>query len=407
MRTPPSVSGKKPKALFLSPEAPYPAIGGGPLRSASLLEYLASRCAVHAIVFRQPDDPDPSLAIPPGRLERLDVIDLPFHSKQPAARVFRNTVRLVRNRPPLMDRFSGFGPPIAALLAGERYEIAVIEHFWCAPYLEQVRPYAKSAILDLHNIESVWHRSLARSETSVRSWALRRFATASLALERIWLPRFDSVLATSMDDAELARSLALGANVAVYPNSLPETIQPSRLERQEIVFSGNLEYPPNISAIRFFRESIWPTLATRWPELRWKIVGKNPDGVRPTVAGDPRIIVTGVVEDAVAVLAECQVAVIPLLSGSGTRVKILEAWAAGTPVVSTRLGAEGLDYVNEQHLLLADSPDRFADAVSKLLTSPEDRLRMGSAGRRLFEEKYTWPAAWKTLDSIFGNSLAG
>ena len=75
---------KRPKALFLSPECPYPARGGGPLRSASLLEYLACRFSVHAIVFRQPGDPDPARAIPPGRIEKLDILDLPYHSKRPS-----------------------------------------------------------------------------------------------------------------------------------------------------------------------------------------------------------------------------------------------------------------------------------------------------------------------------------
>jgi glycosyltransferase involved in cell wall biosynthesis len=404
MDRPRSASGKKTKALFLSAEAPYPAIGGGPLRSASLLEYLARRYSVHVIVFRQAGEADPNLAIPSGRVERLDVIDLPYHSKRPVARAIRNASRLVRNRPPLVDRFSGFGGRLSTLLAGEHYEAAVLEHFWCAPYIEQVRPHSNSAILDLHNIESAWHRTLADSESGLRSWALRRFATACVTLERRWLPKFDSILATSTNDAELARRLAGATSVSVYPNALPQTPQPPRLERPEIVFSGNLEYPPNISAVRFFHERIWPLLKTRWPELRWRIVGKNPEAIRPFVAGEPRIQVTGFVEDAVAVLAGCQIAIIPLLAGSGTRVKILEAWAAGTPVVSTTLGAQGLDCIDGTDLLLADEPQHFADTITRLLMSPEERLRIGSAGRRLFEERYTWPAAWRTLDLIFGNS---
>jgi glycosyltransferase involved in cell wall biosynthesis len=406
MSTPSSVFGKKPRALFLSAEAPYPAIGGGPLRSASLLEYLARSYSVHAIVFREVGDPDPGLAIPPGRVDHLDTIELPYHSKRPAARAIRNALRFLRNRPPLVDRFSGATRQLTTFLTGEQYEIAIIEHFWCAPYLEQVRSHANRVILDLHNIESVWHRSLADAESGLRRRALRRFATASVALERIWLPQFDSILAASTTDAEFARSLAPGATVFIYPNSLPEISQPPRIDRQEIVFSGNLEYPPNISAVRFFRDSIWPTLELRWPELKWRIVGKNPSAIRLLVTGHPRISVTGPVEDAVAVLAECQIAVIPLLAGSGTRVKILEAWAAGIPVVSTTLGAEGLHCANEEHLLIADDPCRFSDAVSRLLSSPQDRLRIGLAGRRLFEERYTWPAAWKNLDSIFRNSLA-
>ena len=406
MTTPPSAFGRKPKALFLLAEAPYPAIGGGPLRSASLLEYLARHYAVHAVVFRQPGDADPGGAMPPGRVERLDVIDLSYHSRQPAARALRNSLRIAKNRPPLVDRFSGFARRISALLAGRCYEAAVIEHFWCAPYVEQVRPHSRTVILDLHNIESVWHRSLAAAESPLRSWALRRFATASVALERKWLPQFDSILTTSAADAQLVCTLFPPANVTVYPNALPAMAQPPRRERHEIIFSGNLEYPPNIWAIRFFRENIWPVLESRWPELRWRIIGKNPDAIRSLLAGQPRIVVTGFVENAVAALAESQVAVIPLLSGSGTRFKILEAWAAGTAVVSTTLGAEGLDCSDDTHVVIADEPQRFADAISELLASPENRLRIGSAGRRLFEERYTWPIAWRTLDTILGNSLA-
>ncbi len=108
-------------------------------------------------------------------------------------------------------------------------------------------------------------------------------------------------------------------------------------------------------------------------------------------------------EDAVASLAEAQVAVVPLLAGSGTRLKILEAWAAGTAVVSTTLGAEGLDARDGEHLLLADQPDGFADAVSGLLASPMDRARIGAAGRRLYEQRYTWPGVWRDLEGVIGN----
>jgi glycosyltransferase involved in cell wall biosynthesis len=94
------------------------------------------------------------------------------------------------------------------------------------------------------------------------------------------------------------------------------------------------------------------------------------------------------------------VAIVPLLAGSGTRIKILEAWAAGTPVVSTTFGAEGLEYRDGEHLVLADDPENFTAAVSQLLALPVNRERIGAAGRRLYEERYTWESAWKALDSI-------
>jgi glycosyltransferase involved in cell wall biosynthesis len=90
-----------------------------------------------------------------------------------------------------------------------------------------------------------------------------------------------------------------------------------------------------------------------------------------------------------------------VLAGSGTRIKILEAWAARTPVVSTTLGAEGLECRDGEHLVLADQPENFATAVSELLALPDDRARIAAAGRRLYEESYTWQAAWNALDPIF------
>ena len=390
----------RPKALFLSPEAPYPTIGGGPLRSASVLEYLATRFDVHAIVFHQPGDPDPALAVPAGRIEKLDVLELPRHSKHPLARAARNSLRLLRNSPPLVDRFCGFARHIDTLLADHTYDAAVIEHFWCAPYLEQLRPHAKRIILNLHNIESEWHRSLAAVEGPPRSMALHRFANACLTLERKWLPEFDAILATSSPDAKLAREIAPSARLFVYPNALPQVVAPPRAGNDEIAFSGNLEYAPNIAAVRFFRERIWTILRERWPNLKWKIVGKNHEAIAGLVEDDPRIQRTGPVEDAVAALASAKVAVVPIVAGSGTRIKILEAWAAATPVASTTLGAEGLDYVDGEHLLIADEPEKFAAAVSLLLADPAARARIGSAGRRLYEQRYTWPSAWPTLDKI-------
>jgi len=401
----PSNGSRKPKALFLSPEAPYPAIGGGPLRSASLLEYLARHFAVHAIIFRHLHEHDPAQALPAGLVQRLDVLDLPHHPKTPVARAVRNSRRLFLGRPPLIDRFAGYGEAISSLISKCEYDIAIIEHFWCAPYVQQLRSRSKRVILDLHNIESVWHRSLSEGESKARAWALRRFATASVALERKWWPEFDAILATSQEDGARVRDIFPDANVAVYPNALPCIAKPPREELEEIVFSGNLEYPPNAGALRFFSKNIWPILRSRWPNLKWKIVGKHPEAIAGFVRDDPRIQMTGFVDDAIPLLAEARIAVVPMLSGSGTRIKILEAWAAGTPVVSTSLGAEGLECRDGEHLLIANQPERFANAVASLLESPQERMRIGAAGRELYEQNYTWNAAWGILDTVLRNHV--
>ena len=167
---------------------------------------------------------------------------------------------------------------------------------------------------------------------------------------------------------------------------------------EAIVFSGNMEYHPNFTAVRFFRQKIWPQLRERWPRLVWRLVGSNPAAIRRFTEGDSRIEVAGSIPDAVSELARSRVAVVPLLSGSGTRLKILEAWAAGLPVVSTTLGAEGLPVRDGETVLLADNAEAFAGAVTRLLTCTELRHRIGTAGRMLLEKEFTWETAWKKLD---------
>jgi glycosyltransferase involved in cell wall biosynthesis len=390
----------RPRALFLSPEAPYPAIGGGALRSASLLEYLAARYVVDVIVFREPSAPDPRAAFPAGLVRDIQVLDLPYHSRSLLARVARNAVRYLAGRAPLNDRFAGFAAPISACLGGRRYDLAVIEHFWCAPYCRQLQPLAGRVVLDLHNVESVFYNRCARSEPWPASIALRRFSRACAAAERRWFPRFSMLLVTSDEDACRVREICPGVRAHVYPNTIPLVAQPGLPEEPALIFSGNLQYRPNISAVRFFRTRIWPLLRDRWPELVWRLVGKNPQAVARYAAGDSRIELAGPVANAIDALAAARVVVVPLLAGSGTRVKILEAWAAGRAVVSTPLGAEGLPVRDGEHLLLADTPEAFAAAVSRLLASPEERLRLGRAGRQLYERQFTWQQGWHSLLTI-------
>ena len=388
----------RPSALFLTPEAPYPLAGGGSLRSASLLEYLALHYDVDVIVFRQPGAPDPAELIPSRLARRVTVLDLPPNRRSFSARALRNAGRMVRRVPPLVDRFSGFSAEVARVLEGARYDLGVIEHSWCAPYLEQLSPVCARTVLDLHNVESVLHGRCAEVESRATATVHRVFQVASQELERAWLPRFSLVLVTSHADADLARAIAPQAKVAVYPNALPPTPLPPAGDEEAVVFSGNMEYHPNLTAVRFFRQEVWPRLRGPWPNLVWRLVGKNPGAVQRYTAGDPRIQVTGPVENAVYEIARSRVAIVPLLTGSGTRLKILEAWAAGVPVVSTTIGAEGLPVQHGETALLADGAEAFANAITRLLTCTDLRWKMGSAGRVLLEKEFTWETAWKKLD---------
>ena len=389
---------RKPRGLFLVPEAPYPLAGGGALRTASLIHGLARSYELDLIVFRQPMAPDPRKLMPAGLAKRVAVIDLPVNGRTLAARGLRNAVRLIRQVPPLVDRFSGFEREVALAIEGRHYELAIIEHFWCAGYREQLSGVADRVVLDLHNVESELHESCAVAEGGAEGFAHRLFAQAALELERSWLPRFSVILAASVADSELIRKRSGGASVTVYPNSIPLPPLPSVARGHVVVFSGNLEYHPNTSAVRFFRLEVWPRLRDRWPDLIWRLVGRNPQAVLQWTRGDERIQVTGPVDDAITELARAQVGVAPILAGSGTRLKILEAWGAGLPVVSTTLGAEGLPAKDGEHLLLADGGEPFARAVNRLLQDSKLRERLGCAGRVLLENQFTWEKAWQCLE---------
>jgi glycosyltransferase involved in cell wall biosynthesis len=361
------------------------------------VQYLAGRYRLDLIVFREPGSPDPASLVPRGLFGDVLVLDLPWHSRTRLARLTRNLDRARRGTPPLADRFSGFEPDIAAFVRDKHYHLAVIEHLWCAPYWEQIAPRSETVALDAHNVESVLMERCATLESWWMRVLLGRFHQAWVSLEKQWLPRFGLILAASAPDAAVLADLAPSTRVCVYPNSLPLAPQPEVEEEQAIVFTGNFDYPPNLDAVRYFHGRIWPLLRNRYPDLIWRLAGKNPESVARFLRRDPRIQILGPVEDAVVELARARVAVVPLRAGSGTRFKILEAWAAGRAVVSTKIGAEGLGSVDGEHLLLADTPERFAGAVSALLDSAELRGRLGRAGRRLYEERFTWESAWASL----------
>ena len=363
----------KGRLLFLAPEAPTLGGGGGGLRSASLLEYLRARYTVDVATFT-----------------------LRSHSKHPVVRVWRNVARLARGVPPLFDRFSGYESQIEEQMTSERYTAAVVEHFWCASYVRLLRTRCDHVVLDLHNIESELARTHTRAAGWPKSWISRQFARDYEHLERSWLPEFNAVLVASEDD----RRRIDHANMVVYPNAIPVLERPAaQTPAHAILFTGNLEYHPNVEAVRWFRYRVWPRICERVAGLEWRLAGVNAHAIERIVAGDPRIRVLGCVEDAVATLAQAKVAVVPLLSGSGTRFKILEAWAAARAVVSTTIGAEGLGARSGEHLLIADGAEAFASAVVRALEDETLAARLGDAGRELYLERFTWPAAWRVLEA--------
>lgn len=382
------------QVLFVSPEPPYPLNGGGALRTASLLHYAAAHAEVDLVLFAVDGASDPVESVPAGLVREIFAIRLPAHSKHPVPRMVRNTRRLLRGVPPLLDRFSGCEAALGGFLAGRHYDAAILEHFWSAPYRTLVAAHADRIYLNLHNIESEWHERLGLRSRWPESAGHRRFSRLYRDAESSHLPHFDTVLVTSAREAGLMN----GYRSLVYPNAIPGAPVPERTaSTMSVVFSGNLEYHPNQQAVAWFAGQVWPALHRRYPQLEWRIVGKNPHGVTPLLRGIRNVRLTGPVEDAISALAQSKIGIVPVLSGSGTRVKILEAWAAGLPVVSTALGAEGLDAIPGTHYVSANTAEEFGSAVRHLLENPDDAAQLGVAGRCIYEERFTWEAAWSHL----------
>jgi glycosyltransferase involved in cell wall biosynthesis len=387
------------EVLMLSPEPPYPLHGGGAFRTASLLHYFARFAQVDLVLISDSGSPAP---LPAGLVRSQQVIRLPHHNRGVVARYRRNANRALRGVPPLIDRLAGLAAPIGRATAGRHYDFGVVEHFWCAPYVEQLVSFCTKTVLDLHNIESMLHERCAKVDSGLLRAGHRRFAAASRRLESALLPRFSAVLATSEDDARVVRAIAPGARVHVYPNSLPWVDAPHCPEFARIVFSGNFEYHPNIDAVRFLVSEIWPQIRVLHPGLRLRLVGRGDAFIRPFLPSGPveesGIEVTGPLEDARAEIAQAQIVVAPLRAASGTRIKILEAWAAARCVVATPLAAEGLAAQDGINIAIESDAGKFAARIAGLLADIPERHRLGTAGRRTFENHYTWEKAWRNLD---------
>ncbi len=393
-----AASGRR-RALVLLPEAAYPVAGGGPLRTACMLEFLRRHFEVDAIHFRLQGDPDPFERYPGGMIARRLLIDLPRHAKSFLPRLGRNVLRGVRGVSPLVDRFAGHGAALHEYLHGQNYDLAWCEHFWMAPYAGFLRGHSKKLVVDLHNVESEYFRLAAEQAGAVERLLWRRFERVSLRAEREWLPLFDIALATSENDA--ARIGHAGPKrVAVIPNAIPEGELPKVAATESIAFSGNFAYTPNFEGMRWFVKSVWPQLFLTHPALRLRVIGKEAELVRSLFTSLERVDLVGPIADAVEEIAKSRIAVAPLLVGSGTRLKILEAWAAGAVVVSTPLGAEGLGARAGVHLEIADTPREFALKIDELLRDEPRRFGMAAAARELLAASFTWRHAHNLLEEL-------
>ena len=267
-------------------------------------------------------------------------------------------------------------------------------------------PHRERTFVDLDDFESVKQaQSLPPRGLRPWHWLLWLDNQRLRRLERTAPRRYGRCVVCS-DVQRASFPARQRKRVLVMPNGFPPGLlayPPPRPSEPTIVFVGTMEYKPNVDAAFWLAKDIFPSIARRVPEARLLLVGHDTRHRLRPLADGHRIVATGSVADVTPLVGEAAVSVAPIRAGSGTRIKILEALALGVPVVSTTLGAEGLDLVPGREIILADAPEAFAEAVVRLLTDRVARETMGRAGRAAVARAYDWDR----IEARLGDEVRG
>jgi len=366
------------KVLFVCPFVPWPLETGGKIRTYHLIREAAREVEIHLRVIREPGtDPEAEAALRavcasltiyertrPGPVERwkLPKLERWFHSRHLVRGVrddlARGGFRLVHLDELLLARIV---PPAR--------EVPVVQHH--------------------HKLDTVLYGALGGGGWKRRfdQWKLARLEVESAR-------RYRHHLLCSRDDAEVLRARYGALDCAVVPSGFdPASFRPSEpapaRDPNRLLFLGTMDYGPNIEAVLRFAREVLPAIRAARPAVRLEIVGNHPAREVSALAG-PEIVVTGRVPAVLPYLERAAALVVPLAIGGGTRLKIVEALALATPVVSTTIGAQGLGLEHERHVLLADEPAEFARSVLRVLSEPGPSAAMGERGRAFVNEHYRW-----------------
>lgn len=381
------------RALTLAYTFPFPPHGGYDLRVVNLARNLAGRLD-QALLCRSLAPPDPAAAADSDRVfTEVHAIPLPRPSP------FQKLGRVLPFLPgPYPLRAAGFYFPalarrLEALLATRRFDLAVMEGSWLCAYWPLLGRGGARRVLDLHNLESETTARQARIPAPALEARLRRIDAERMArVERRMIREADLVLVPSERERRALADGNAAANVVVVPNGVDcAALQPlPPAESREILFVGAFTYAPNVEGVVQFADEVLPILREEHRNVTLRLVGRSPGPEIERLGERDGIEVTGEVEDVVPFYRRAAVCVAPLRSGGGTRLKILEAMALGRPVVSTRLGCEGLAVEPDRDILVEDQPARMAAAIGSLLENPELGRRIARAGRALVEARYDW-----------------
>ena len=319
---------------------------------------------------------------------RIELIDVDLDVKPMNA--FLN---LFTRRSYHVERFISeeFKARLVALLEKEQFDVVQLEVLFMAPYVETIRQHSKAMIvLRAHNVEhKIWERIAKETKSPIKRWYINHLAKTLKEYELNALETVDGIAAITRKDAAFFRKYSSKPVIDIPYGVYPEQFTPKyEIEgKPKFYHIGSMNWMPNEEGIRWFIDEVLPKTVEKVPDFVYHLAGRSmPEWL--TTLKDPHVDVVGEVPDAKEFVTNHDVAIVPLLSGSGIRIKIIESMALGKTVITTRVGAEGILYDEEVNIIIAENKSKMVEAIRSLNENPETAVRIGQAARKLVEETY-------------------
>jgi glycosyltransferase involved in cell wall biosynthesis len=390
------------RLLILSVTSPVPANNGVKMRTWSILRGLAAEG--HELVLVAFADPCNANGFSPELskiCQRVILVPHRFKSLSSSKDYIGRAAQLFSQTPygVAAARSPQMASQVAALLSEKAVDAILCEQTDLLTTLPA--QLALPLVVDFHNVDYLIMERYVRFENNPAKCLYARLESRKLReWERRTCQRASTAWACSEYDHALLQKLGPSLPMFVVPNvvDVDEYKADSVEDPGKILFQGGMDWYPNRDAVEFFVTQIFSRIRSQVTDVRFVVAGRNPpEGFRQRLSRVSGVEFTGTVRDMRAEIASAAVCVVPLRMGSGTRLKILEAAAMAKPIVSTRLGAEGLEFLDGQEIVLEDEPAAFAGAVVKLLGAAPDRHRLGQAARKRVEQNYSFPALRASL----------
>ena len=292
-----------------------------------------------------------------------------------------------------VERFisKDFKERLAELLDKEQFDVVQLEMLYMVPYVDTIREHSKAMIvLRAHNVEhKIWERIAKETRFFVKRWYINHLARTLKEYELSAIETVDGIAAITRKDAAFFRKYCSKPIIDIPYGVYPEQFTPKYEieDKPKFYHIGSMNWMPNEEGIRWFIGEVLPKTVEKVPDFVYHLAGRSmPEWL--TTMKNPHVDVIGEVPDAKAFVANHDVAIVPLLSGSGIRIKIIESMAMGKTVITTRVGAEGILYDEEVNIIIAENKARMVEAIRSINENPEIAVRIGQAARKLVEETY-------------------